>query len=284
VKNSVRELIKQRYSCREYVERPIGAAEQASLAATLASLDIGPFGNRCRFALLAATADDRAALKGLGPYGFIKDSAGFKLGAVKPGAHDMEDYGYLLEQAVLEATDLGLGTCWLGGTFSKSSFARKIDAVRGEVIPAVSALGYPSENSRSGRLRRQVGAERRLPPEDLFFDGAPGAPLDPASAGDLAPVLEAVRWAPSASNKQPWRLVRADGAVHFYLQRTRGYGKGPLLSLMKLADLQRVDMGIAMCHFELVAREAGIEGRWVADRPLAEGTAPGWEYTASWVS
>jgi nitroreductase len=282
--DSVQDVIKRRYSCREYVDRSVGDSEREALTTLLASLQTGPFGNPCRFALLAATADDRAALKGLGTYGFIKGATAFMLGVVRPGAQDMEDYGYLLERAVLEATDLGLGTCWLGGTFSRSSFARKINAGRHEVIPAVAALGYPAEDSRNGRLRRQVGAERRLPPADLFFDGHPGAPLDPTSAGDLSPVLEAVRWAPSASNKQPWRLIRTDAATHFYLQRTRGYGKGPLMSLLRMADLQRVDMGIAMCHFDLAAREAGIDGHWAADRPLPGDVTAGLEYIASWVS
>ena len=283
MKSSVRELIKRRYSCRDYVERPIGDADRAALGVALASLDVGPFGNRCRPALLASTADDRAALKGLGTYGFVKGATGFLLGAVKPGPLDMEDYGYLLERAVLEAADLGLGTCWLGGTFTKSSFAHKIDARPGEVVPAVIATGYPTETSRNNWVRRNAGSERRLPPHELFFDETPQTPFDPASDADLAAVLEAVRWAPSASNKQPWRLIRSDGAWHFYLARTKGYGKGPLTVLIKLADLQRVDMGIAMCHFELAAREVGIEGRWAADRPLPQGAAPGWEYTASWV-
>ena len=31
------------------------------------------------------------------------------------------------------------------------------------------------------------------------------------------------------------------------------------------ADLQRVDIGVAMCHFELTAREQGLAGEWVKD-------------------
>ena len=38
-------------------------------------------------------------------------------------------------------------------------------------------------------------------------------------------VLEMVRRGPSASNKQPWRVVRAGERWHLYLQRTRGYGR-----------------------------------------------------------
>jgi nitroreductase len=283
MKTSIHDLATRRYSCRDYVERPLTDTDREALATVLASLDSGPLENRCRFALLAATQDDRNALKGLGTYGFIKGATGFIVGAVAPGHGDMEDYGYCLERAVLTATDLGLGTCWLGGTFAKSSFARKIDLAKGETLPAVVSLGYPTETSRDNWVRRSAGSERRLPPAQLFFDKTPDASLDLTRDGDLAALLEVVRWAPSASNKQPWRLVRSDGAWHFYLQRTPGYGKGLLNSLVKLADLQRVDMGIAMCHFELAAREAGLSGRWVTDQPLPATATPGWEYTSSWV-
>ncbi len=87
---------------------------------------------------------------------------------------------------------------------------------------------------------------------------------------------------PSATNKQPWRIVRGGDAWHFYLRRTKGYGKGSLaFKALRIADLQRVDMGIAMCHFELVAREAGLDGRWVVDDPGLD-VPDGVEYTATW--
>ena len=282
MKSSIDDLIERRYSCRAYVDRPIEAADRQALSDFLASLDAGPLGNRTRFLLVAATERDRESLKGLGTYGFIKGASGFIVGAVKPGPKDMEDYGYGLEQAVLAATDLGLGTCWLGGSFTKSAFARKIGATRSEVVPAVVAVGYPQEGSRVSRIRERAGSDRRLPPEQLFWEGEPGKPLDLSRAGGYASVIEAVRWAPSASNKQPWRLIRSGNNWHFYLQRTKRYGKGSaVFSLLRLADLQRVDMGIAMCHFELTAREHGLAGRWVVDQAALTVSPAGLEYTVS---
>jgi len=55
-----------------------------------------------------------------------------------------------------------------------------------------------------------------------------------------------------------------------------------LFGILRLADLQRVDMGIAMCHFELTARSLGLHGQWTVEDPklkIAEGT----EYTVSWI-
>jgi len=284
LRSSIDDVVKRRYSCRTYVDRPIKATDRQTLSELLASLGPGPLGSRPRFSLVAANEKDRESLKGLGTYGFIKGATGFIVGAVKPGPRDMEDYGYRLEQAVLVATDLGLGTCWLGGSFTKSSFARKIGATRSEVVPAVVAVGYATEGSRNTRIRQRAGSDHRLPPEQLFFEEELGEPLDLPSAGAYQEVLEAVRWAPSASNRQPWRLVRSGDAWHFYLQRSKGYGKGSaVFSLLRLADLQRVDMGIAMCHFELAARERGLVGRWVVEQPPLDTIAAGLEYTVSWI-
>jgi hypothetical protein len=50
-----------------------------------------------------------------------------------------------------------------------------------------------------------------------------------------------------------------------------------------MIDLKRIDMGIAMCHFELTAKELGLEGEWKREDP-AFATADGaLTYTASWV-
>jgi hypothetical protein len=284
LKSSIEDLVRRRYSCRTYLDRPIDPADRQALSEFLASLDVGPLGSSTRFSLIAATEEDRQSLKGLGTYGFIKGATGFVVGAVKPGPSDMEDYGYRLEQAVLAATDLGLGTCWLGGTFTKSSFARKIGVTRDEVVPAVVSVGYAAEGSKGGWVRERAGSDHRLSREQVFFEETPGQPLDFSHTTGYAEVLEAVRWAPSASNKQPWRLVRSGEVWHFYLQRNKGYGRrGPLSSILRFADLQRVDMGIAMCHFELVGRERLLAGRWAVEQPALSPAAAGLEYTVSWI-
>jgi len=279
------ELIRARYSCRTYRGEPITAEDRGRLSAFLEANVDGPLGSRARFRLVAASPGDQTALRRLGTYGFIKGATGFIVGAAQRAPKDLEDYGYLTELAVLRATGLGLGTCWLGGTFSKSSFAARLGGLgRHETMPAVVSTGYPGDDG-TGRIREREEGSRRLPSSELFFDGAFGRPLlvdDPAFAG----ALEAVRTAPSASNKQPWRVVRDGGDGrdwHFYLRRTPRYGKGSaLFTVLRLADLQRVDLGIAMCHFELVAGELGRKGSWSARDPRLPLPGPGVEYSATW--
>ena len=298
----VSELIRRRYSCRTYRPEPIAAAQQRRLTELMAAHVAGPLGAQARFALVAAAPGDDSALRRLGTYGFIKGATGFIVGAVARAPKDLEDYGYLLEEVILAATGIGLGTCWLGGTFTRGTFVRRFGGLkRGEAMPAVVSTGYIGDDG-SERIREREKGSRRFPPGELFFEGEWGAPLAAAGGKDgadpYAAALEAVRMAPSATNKQPWRIVRtaspADGGQdvhstaarhdwHFHMVRTKGYGRGSaVFTVLRIADLQRVDLGIAMCHFELVARESGVDGSWVVDDPGLDLPGPGIEYSATW--
>jgi hypothetical protein len=285
------ELIRRRYSCRTYRPEPIGAGQQRLLTEFMAANAAGPLGSHVRFGLIAATAGDASALKRLGTYGFIKGATGYIVGAVRRAPNDLEDYGYLLERVILYATGLGLGTCWLGGTFTRSSFVRRFGGLEhAETMPAVASIGLIGDDG-SERIREREEGDRRLPYAELFFDGGFGKTLALDNAGGYAAALGAVRMAPSATNKQPWRIVHddgsapGDGAWHFYLRRTKGYGKGSaLFAVLRIADLQRVDLGIALCHFELLAREHGLTGSWAVRDPGIPLPGTDTEYVATWVA
>jgi len=61
--------------------------------------------------------------------------------------------------------------------------------------------------------------------------------------------------------------------VHFYLNRAKGFGGGAI-------DMQKIDLGIALCHFELAAKEMGLEPRFLQAAP--DAAADGLEYIASY--
>lgn len=280
----VTDVIRQRFSCRTYQDTPIAEEERQALQSFLDQAESGPFGAPTRFKLVAATEEDGSALRGLGTYGLIRGATGFVLGAVGPGRKNMEDFGYRMEEIILYATSLELGTCWLGGTFRRSRFAERLGLGEDEIMPCVTSVGYVSERRSivDRIIRRQARGERRYGWERLFSDGRFGQPLASERAGAYAEPLEMVRLGPSASNKQPWRVVKGDGAWHFYLQRTPGYLQGADGMFVE-GDLQRVDLGIALCHFELAAREAGLAGGWAVDAPAIELPGELIEYTASWI-
>ena len=67
----------------------------------------------------------------------------------------------------------------------------------------------------------------------------------------------------------------ADNTVHFYLKRSKGYSHEGKL------DMQKIDMGIALCHFALTAQENNLGITFVQDDPkLVSNTEV--EYIASY--
>ena len=280
----ISQIMLQRFSVRIYQEVPIPDEIQQLFKSHLAALLKGPLGSQLRLELVAGAPGDTRALRGLGTYGSIKNPAGFIVGAINPGQHALEDYGFAMEKAVLHATALELGTCWLGGAFTRGGFARKIRKLDNEIIPAVTSIGYAVEDSRERDHSRQwVRADQRQPWDALFFDGRFGIPLKQELTGNYQQPLEMVRIAPSAKNKQPVRIIRDGHHWHFYCQRTPGYGKGTLLfTLLRAADLQRIDIGIAMCHFELTAHEQGQSGSWIVNDPGLPVPDQHTLYVATW--
>lgn len=164
----------------------------------------------------------------------------------------MEAAGYLGEYAILTATALGLGTCWISGTYRPAEAARLAPQGPSERILAASPLGYPAGKSLVDRLfSAAAGSKKRKPLAELLTPAS--LPLDRAPAW-ASIALEAARLAPSAANRQPWRFtLRAEGITVSTSAPQEGRG----------SVTQRLDCGIAMLHLELGAASAGVDGRWV---------------------
>ena len=282
---SVIDIIKARKSVRSYSDLLLDEAEKIKIFNFLNLKQQSPFGTELRLQFIDASDIDPAQLKRLGTYGFISGAKYFIAGAFKKGKDLNEgsnyvDYGHCFERAVLFLTDLGLGTCWLGGTFNKGEFSKKIFAGTEEVVPAVSPLGYAAKKSTAIEklLRFFAGSDKRKPWSQIFFDGDLTKPLEEIESGSYKDALEMVRIAPSASNKQPWRIVfqKDKNTFHFFIQRSKSYPTA-------YKNLQKIDLGIAMCHFELTCRELGVKGCWAEkNRPAILNLPDLCQYVISW--
>ena len=181
----------------------------------------------------------------------IRGTNTFIAGKLELKPHAEEAFGYAFEQVVLYAAEKGIGTTWIAGTMNRTEFERAVELKEGEFLPCISPLGYPAAkmSGRETLMRKGIKADSREPFEKLFFDGSFDTPLTEEKAGDLKEALEAVRWAPSAANKQPWRLVVTENAVHFY-EVPGGFVRNGW-------DMQKIDIGIALCHFADVCGQLG---------------------------
>ncbi len=195
-------------------------------------------------------------------------------GKIKHTENASVAFGYSFEMMVLYAQSVGIGTVWLGGTMNRSAFEQAMELDTDEIMPCASALGYPAKKMslRESMMRKGVKADERLPFEELFFDGSFDTSLSKEKAGKWVEALEMVRLAPTAVNKLPWGVVVVDNAVHFYLKRSNGFGHDSRL------DMQMIDIGIALCHFDLTAKENNLNISFEQNDPKLESDD---EYIAS---
>ena len=184
-------------------------------------------------------------------------------GKMRRVPHAEEAFGYTFEKVVLFAQSIGVGTTWIAGTMNRPAFEKAMDLSEDEVLPCVSPLGYVAKKMslREVMMRKGIKADTRFDFKDLFFKDSFDNPLTEAEAGKLKDVFEAIRLAPSAVNKQPWRIVVCGNKVHFYEKRSKGYVKE------EGWDIQKIDMGIALCHFEIVAKECGLDAFFTIEDP-----------------
>jgi nitroreductase len=265
---SISSLIKMRTSCRTFDSRTVDDEKKN---------DLQKFINICsnetfRFQLIKK--DTGPEQKKLGTYGVISNGNLFIAGITKKSAN-MFELGAVLETLVLYASDLGLGTCWIGGSFDRQSFSDQLSIGKDEFVPVVIAVGYPAAKRRllEKIMRFFVRSDKRKEWDQLFFSEGFNRPLTASATGNYRPAFEALRLAPSANNKQPWRVLADDKGFHFYLNRAKGFNRYGY-------DMQMIDMGIGFAHFALAARENHNHGIFSEDYPLV---SPGYEYVKSWI-
>jgi nitroreductase len=251
---NVFEVIRHRRSIRTFDGKPL-AANDADRILEFASKTENPFDITIEWKLLDAKKEGLSSPVIAGADTYIA-------GKMQRVPHAEEAFGYTFEKIVLFAESLGIGTTWIAGTMDRRAFERVMNVSEDEVMPCISPLGYPAAKMsfRETIMRKGVGADTRLAFEKLFFDGSFDQPLTAESAGSLARPLEAVRLAPSAVNKQPWRVVISGGRAHFYKKQSMKADGGSW-------DVQKIDMGIALSHFELTAAECGIGTAFLIEDP-----------------
>lgn len=278
---SLLEIIDRRISVRTYTGEVPGDELLDRIKRILHKERKGPFGSRHSFQLIDVNEKGSDEIGKMTSYGMIKNAGLYFGGYSDCDDRTIIDYGYCFEEVLLELTVLGLGTCWLGGTFGRGFVAEKLNLPDGKVIPAISPIGFSSEKrSVTEKITRFIaGSGNRKSHNKLFFSHSGDEVIVPAVLEDLRSpidkILESVRFGPSASNKQPWRIVVNADVIHFFCDYNKTYN-----AMIKGFNIQSLDMGIALCHFTKAAEELRMRGRLSYSDPHFENTK--WTYILSW--
>lgn len=196
------------------------------------------------------TPPDDVFANALGFYGNIKGAPAF-LAFVGDGTDPnvQEKMGYTGEAAVLEATALGLGTCWVALTYNARAVKSLVRPGKDGKLVCVSPLGYSLEQwSFEEKAQGGFGLNHQRKPLASLVSGLAENLWPPWAR----PAVEAARLAPSAMNRQPWGFEVARDSITVYVRE-----RGPEFNVAR-----RLDCGIAMLHIELGALSAGAGGSW----------------------
>jgi nitroreductase len=279
---SIIQSINRRVSKRAYENRDIEKKKLQKINQILKKKFTGPLGGKSRFELIECRNEDPTVQRRLGTYGFVRGARYFIAGILNQGERKIVDFGYCFEKIILKMTEIDLGTVWLGSTFRYGQFESCLDLNENEYIAATTPVGYSLEKPKAYEriISWGIASRRRKAWTKLFFLNDFSNPLTEKDAGKYATVLEMVRIGPSARNEQPWRVIKEEksNTYHFYLQLRRKR------EAVNLPAMKQMDMGIALCHFDLTAKEKKLNGKFVIRNPGIDTLGKNLYYIASWIS
>lgn len=259
---NIEEAIKERHSVRSFSGKAL-SPQQVEEISTAIKGAFSPFGGNVTIELR------RYDLKGVykpSTYGIIRNACDFLLMAMADGEESALSAGFKMEQVVLKATEMGLGTCWIGATFKDSDFDKGGWNI-GESLRIISPIGEAAEKKSflERIMRYTFNNKNRKPFNELFFVDSFHASLSEDNPFTYA--LQMLRLAPSSTNSQPWRALVDGENVHFYYKP-----KG---------EWSIVDCGIALYHFYATLQSGGHQGVFYKEE--APVVAPNnWNYLISY--
>ncbi|MDX2445443.1 MAG: nitroreductase family protein [Bacteroidales bacterium] len=241
------EAIIRRRSVRNYNAKALSEEHKTKLLQYIQDENnlTGPFGSKIRIVYKEVSNANKR--EKLGTYGFIKNAPAYLISVCQNTKESMLDLGFVFEKLVLFLQGNGLNTCWVGGTFHRKKLQLEQKFSSDEFIPVISPVGYSANSQHFVEriVRKGAKSDTRKNFDELFFNSDFNTKIIDPSTREL---FEYLRLAPSASNKQPWRVVLSDNKIaHFFIERTPKYGN----SLGY--DIQLVDMGIALSHYLIVS-------------------------------
>ena len=244
------ERIRGRRTIRQYWEQ-VGPQDLEDVRG-LCARAVGVQGNPVRLELVPGNMVHPLCRGFIASYGKI--IAPWYIAAV--GGKDPQellDLGFAGERLVLELQDLGLGSCWLGGMYDRAKARELVDLAPDEAVQAFIAWGIPAKETWGAVLKKMGGLHKRKELSAILLE-------EQELSETQQKIAEAVRWAPSAANQQPWRLSFTSEGINLF-----SAGKGIIGHRLLLP----IDMGIALCHLQMACAELGVDVTY-ALRPEVE--------------
>lgn len=255
--------ILDRRSTRQYQQESLSPEKLAQVDSILSEVEPLQAGKKiCTLRLDDIDRADRIVTQGA--YGRFIVSPHILLPYLEGDESALTEAGYQSEQIAVRLWQAGIGSCFVGAAGREERLLSHFNLAAGAKTAAALMFGLPTENPRRALatyFRSPDRKRRRLDPESLFIDAA-------RPPEELSPIIEASRWAPSATNAQPWRFAWREGRLWVYLTHTV---YPAVLSENSQKTYMRHDGGLVMANISMATRAYGGKATW----ELADGEHPG---------
>jgi nitroreductase len=224
----LKDAIEIRRSRRKYIPTSLKSSDLDSLLSLISEL------NTTGQVKMRLILDNGDAFNGFRKsYGMLSGVRSYvALIGRKDDVLELEKLGYYGEWLTLHATALGLGTCWVGGTFDRDSCSVELND--DERIVCAITVGNIQENlSAKEKFIHRLTHRKSKTIDQMYISDEPVP--DWFISG-----MNAVQKAPSAINRQPVIFTYKDGVVTAAVNDITGDGF-------------TFDLWIAKLHFELGA-------------------------------
>jgi len=241
------DAIQLRRSRRKFLSKPIDTQDIDHLKELCAILNSSIEGVRVVF----TPEGPQPVLKGvIGSFGKIKGAPAYTtlIGDIKK-PNVQEKVGYIGECFVLEATSMGLATCWVGGLFRPEVVKEQIHVKDNEEVLAILTVGYVG--NEYGFAEKVIYGKTPKHKRKSLESLCEGLPQDEWPEW-IRSALGAARLAPSAYNRQPWRFLVQKDSIKIYVDNSQNSSH----------ITKRLDCGIAMLHLEIGVLYRGVWGKW----------------------
>jgi nitroreductase len=277
------DLMRIRRACRSFQPRSLSASDHAELMESVRihsqpELQLGP--RPIRFEYIAAPLTVWPVI-GCGEF----------LVAIAPREYSrlaVVDIGRSLQKVVLDATRMGLATCWIGPGADQMSIALELgnrhDPDEDHII-CVCAVGYSSIFEPTTLRVAQLWQRRRLPLTSLFFS-------DPRFQNSLnvhaqpfdsyGRCYEVCQWSPSSFNSQTTRCA----AVMEQVEHEERLVRFDFCAATTSRYYAAVALGIWCANWEAGCEALGKKGHFSVLTPEERGIHDAAElprYDVSWV-
>jgi nitroreductase len=243
-------LIENRKSVREYQKKQLSSSEIKALKESLEEVNVLKKNIEVDFVFIEDGWEKEDILKGRAGYVGNPILAPHYIALL---SEQQEGYlfntAYILEQVVLKAVELNIGSCWVSVEKDANGLKSDLGIDKPGEIVAMIALGYPKTHipftKKSGSSRIAV--------EDFVFKGEWGKSIshEELEMMGIERILHSIRLAPSWANLQPWKLIVDNDKIILSVGGKDVDEKHLML-----------DAGIMMLYMEKAFNQEGLVAQW----------------------